>query len=487
MARNKGTFNFSANFEPLFKAPLDARQLVGSKADLTDPSIWKDADELVWLYNGLIVGVGNDLDPSNNGVYFLKEASTYTNILSWEKLGTGSAIDVSALMSYIDGSLNRLIAMDASLDASINFLFGWELSQDASIKILFGLDASLDASINAIWQYLENPSTGRFVKEASLGTDFYWEAGKLEVSIGAIFPGDISTSHVFYDPALDSSLTMPVAVGGIPAGTSVFDLQGDSLRTILNDLLFPTVAPILNAPSYSFSDNVAAVQEIGASISGTFSDSFNRGSIYNGAVFQNYRSGLPNQYTYTDASSNTLLVDLSTNVLTRNQTVTGYLVKIGTQSFSGKAYYDIGPQPLDNKGNPSGSPLAAGSIGPNSTNFEGVYALYATTVAIATLTKQSLVSMLSGNSIQYTLVAESGGDKQKFEIPTAWTGAPTNRPLVGVMQYNTFAHVWEYPGGSAATSLTLWTTSAVTEGGINYTRYTYNGTDRGSVQIQLMF
>jgi len=463
MSRNKGTFNFSANFEPLLKAPLDARQVVGTFADLTDPSTWKDADELVWLYNGLIVGVGNDADPSLNGAYFLKDADNYTNALSWSKLGGGTVIDVSALMAYIDGSIARL-------DASINQLWTY-----------------VDGSITQLWDYLDS---AQFVKESSLGPSFYWDAsGLLDVSIsGGSFTGDVSTSHVFYDPALDPSLAMPAAVGGIPAGTKVYDLQGDSLRSILNDLLFPTVNPTYVAPSGSFTDNVANLQEIGAMINPQFTASFNRGQILVSGIFQDYRSGLPNQYVFTDASANTLLIDASSTSLSNVQTVNNYLVKIGTQSFTSTISYDAGPQPYDNKGNPYGTPLSAGSVGAYSTSFEGVYPIFATTSSISVLTQQPLVSMITGNNVTMTMVAESGGNKQKFEIPTAWTGA---RPLVAVQQFNTVSSTWEYPGGSAASSVALWTTSSVTESvqgnTINYTQYTYNGTDRSSVQIRLVF
>jgi len=114
MSRNKGTFNFSANFEPLLKAPLDARQVVGTFADLTDPSTWKDADELVWLYNGLIVGVGNDADPSLNGAYFLKDADNYTNALSWSKLGGGDGKDGNANVTMI-----KLLADDITWQEGI--------------------------------------------------------------------------------------------------------------------------------------------------------------------------------------------------------------------------------------------------------------------------------------------------------------------------------------------------------------------------------
>ena len=295
-----------------------------------------------------------------------------------------------------------------------------------------------------------------------------------------------------YLTSLSPDTKTPVAVGGIPADTSVATLKGMTYEILWDTLLFPSVAPTLVAPDFAFTDNVASLLEIGSTISGTFTSIFDRGAILNGAVFQDYRSGLPNQYTFTDPSNNTLLIDASSSTLSNIQTINGYLVKIGTQTFTGKVYYDVGPQPLDNKGNASDSPLAPGSIGPTSTTFEGVYPLWATTSNITTPSPQAAVSMLAGNSIELTLVDEAGGQKQKFEIPTAWTGAPTNRPLVGVQQYNTIAHAWEYPGGTAGSSLLLWNTSSVNEtvqgNSIPYTRFTYNNpAGRNSVQIMLMF
>ena len=66
-----------------------------------------------------------------------------------------------------------------------------------------------------------------------------------------------------------------------------------------------------------------------------------------------------------------------------------------------------------------------------------------------------------------------------------------SRPLLGIQTYNAFTMNWEYEGGNAAQSLLRWTTSSVQEtiqgNSINYTRYTYNSTDRSSIQIRLIF
>lgn len=102
MDRNKGTFNFSANFEPLNKAPLDARLVVATKAGLIDPSTWKDSSNLVWLYKGIVVSVTSDPSTDNNGIYFLTDETQYTNYSYWTKIGASPG---PTLLSF-DGSIN---------------------------------------------------------------------------------------------------------------------------------------------------------------------------------------------------------------------------------------------------------------------------------------------------------------------------------------------------------------------------------------------
>ena len=58
-------------------------------------------------------------------------------------------------------------------------LNSWEVRQDASINELFSITNQQDASLNDIIDI-----TNLFVPNASLGTDFKWESGYLEASIG---------------------------------------------------------------------------------------------------------------------------------------------------------------------------------------------------------------------------------------------------------------------------------------------------------------
>jgi hypothetical protein len=506
MSRNKGTFNFSANFEPIVKAPLDARSLVGTFSDLINPSTWMDSDGLVWLYNGLIVGVGNDVS-TNNGIYFLKDANNYTLASSWEKAGAGADTSIGVI-NVGDGSANVFIGYDASNNILLRTISGAGAAviSESGNQIIVSLDASFSGEINFGVNigdgdasiYSEKVGNALWFKTLKAGDGIILTSDsstiRIDASISGTIDGSVLASMVYYDPStLDPSLAMPTTVGGIPAGTTVYDLQGDSVTSILSELLFPTQVPTLTGPSNSFTitptTGSASLQEIGALINISSSASLNRGSIspqYSAA--SPFRSGLPNNYDYSGFG----LADVSSAVSPNLQTITGYTVVIGNQpNWSSRIYYDAGVQPYDNKGNPFNSPLPAGITGFINRTFEGIYPLFATTSSITTLTKQSLVSMLSGNNIVIAMVAETGGNKQKVEIPTAWTGAPTSRPLTGIQTFNTVSSNYEYQGGTAPLSLTFWTTSAVNEivqgNNIAYTRYTYNGTDRSSIQIRLVF
>ena len=121
MSRNKGTFNFAANFEVLAKAPLDAKQLVGTYADLTLAVTWEDGDGGIWLYDGAIVSVSSDPTPEKNGIYYLSDAANYNLTTSWIHGGGGSGT--------ITGGTNGLST------AGKNVVLGGGLTGNTSIEL----------------------------------------------------------------------------------------------------------------------------------------------------------------------------------------------------------------------------------------------------------------------------------------------------------------------------------------------------------------
>lgn len=331
--------------------------------------------------------------------------------------------------------------------------------------------------------------------DTSLGTTFFFKSvgGRNGIEVfetpdGTIYIDGSLAGGGVYESQYDSSTQVPNTIGGIEAGTTVAQLDGETISEMWDRLLFPTINPTFVAPDNTLSDNVNSLQEIGDDIDITFSATFNRGQILLNGSFQNYRSGTSLAYNYNGPSVS--IRDLST-LPTNSYTLNNYDVTIGTQTWTGFVEYLVGPQPYDSKGNPFGSSLPAGNTGNKSVSFEGVYPLYATTVDTAVLTKQGLVSMLSGNNVVIDLAFETAGNKQKIDIPDSWTGTPTNRPLAGIETYNNVTQSWAYQGGDAATSLTYWTTSSTTHNvqgnTINYTRYEYNGLLRSSIRVRLKF
>lgn len=109
--RNKGTFNFASNFEVLTKAPLDARLVVDTKANLIDPNIWEDDDTNIWLYKGITVSVVADPSINNNGLYFLENDASYQSYNGWSKIGQSSSLDASVIYNQ---QVN--VSQDASID-----------------------------------------------------------------------------------------------------------------------------------------------------------------------------------------------------------------------------------------------------------------------------------------------------------------------------------------------------------------------------------
>ena len=330
--------------------------------------------------------------------------------------------------------------------------------------------------------------------DTSLGTELVFKSIKGAGGVTVTESGGIITIDASgggggsSDPYVNDDPVV-VTVGGITQDSSFFYTPGKSFQETMEAMFYPVQFPTLTNPSSSFSDNAASLQEIGDDISIQFTSSFSRGSInpqYDASSA--FRSGPGNTVRYTGTG----LVDVGSYPSSPNvQTVNPYTVLIGTQTWTNYWEYDEGVQPYDSNGDPYDSPLPAGSTSTDSLSFEGVYPLFGTTVNITTYTQQSLVSMLSGNNVVFGMVAESGGNKQTFDIPDAWTGAPTSRPLAGIETFNTVSSSWEYEGGSASASLTFWTTSTTTHSiqgnTINYTRYVYNGPDRSGIQIRLKF
>lgn len=110
MARERGTFNFSASLEVKKQAPLDARQTYITYEELTKQATWVDSDGKVWLFKGLIVPVNYN---GQNALFMLINPDAYTSTSSWVRVdgnaGESPIYTISDLSTLSESSVKSKI------------------------------------------------------------------------------------------------------------------------------------------------------------------------------------------------------------------------------------------------------------------------------------------------------------------------------------------------------------------------------------------
>lgn len=260
-----------------------------------------------------------------------------------------------------------------------------------------------------------------------------------------------------------------ITVGGIPSGTT---FENVSFSDFVTMLLYPEMFGTLTPPSATFTSTVTGLREIGETVNIGFTAGFNRGSIsppYESAT--PHRSGDPLEYLYTGDG---LPATSPGPGLSNPQSVSGYVVQEGVQSWTSRVAYAAGPQPKSSKGNPFDEPLAPGQTSAITRSITGVYPYFATTSSIGTLSKRPLAN--HGATVVTDVVAESGGNKQAVEFPVAWGS------IAVVEQWDTLNSVW------VPISLGLFDTSShvreIQGNDVDYIRYTHNGPTVGARQLR---
>lgn len=109
--RDRGTFNFSGNLEVKKDAPLEARSLVSSYADLVKPETWTDEQGGIWKYDCMLVSCKD----RPGKVYQLSPGADYTKESSWILIGDTSELN-NKVQEFIDskGAPNGLASLNES-------------------------------------------------------------------------------------------------------------------------------------------------------------------------------------------------------------------------------------------------------------------------------------------------------------------------------------------------------------------------------------
>lgn len=109
MARERGTFNFSASLEVKKQAPLDARQTYIDYNELIQEATWKDSDNKVWLFKGLTVPVNYK---GEHALFMLTNPDNYTSTSSWIRVDGGGA---ESNVYILPGDIKNLSAQSEKL------------------------------------------------------------------------------------------------------------------------------------------------------------------------------------------------------------------------------------------------------------------------------------------------------------------------------------------------------------------------------------
>lgn len=176
MARTKGTYSLSANIEPRAAAPLDARTVVPTLADLTASGAFP------YPYVGMIVSV-----QSEGKAYILTAADT-TSSSNWMPVGSGSVIeDVTSLPtgSDIKNALYR-----TKTDSFSCYIYGTRFNQDKYIGyfVPYGFTYNIISDTKIEFYVPENTVTKYVSNESEMSFDtmeivYPNEKGNIQVSL----------------------------------------------------------------------------------------------------------------------------------------------------------------------------------------------------------------------------------------------------------------------------------------------------------------
>ena len=426
MARQKGTLIIGSNIENNASAPLDARMLVKTVAELTD------ANSFPYFYKGMIVSV-----QENNKVYHLI-GNDPTQSSNWEEVGSGLGA-YNVIEGYFNAADNLFyeentyttpitgesekIYISIDIDKSYRYNGSIFVRLDDETIDYFQVDTlpavtSTDAGkivqyIGATGSGLENGYFYQCIEDSGNPGTYIWVQKNIQpdadttiqvdtmpmvtsTDLGRIVQYVATTTTVeliyengyFYEVIEDTSTTPSTykweekqvqAGGGSGSGslgkdiTAAIDVggidTGDSFLTGTNyddmwdALLNPTLYPTLTDPDATLTYGANDYYAIGATIP-TMSAivGLDRGLISPAYGTSGYRAGAATSYTITTVGAD---VDYTNTSTTSGNFTIPALVRTddtGDLLIMANVDYSVGEQPKDSKGNNYNSPLAAGTV-----------------------------------------------------------------------------------------------------------------------------
>jgi hypothetical protein len=288
-----------------------------------------------------------------------------------------------------------------------------------------------------------------------------------------------------YNSALDSTIAMTQTIGGLSAGTTVADLDGDTISSVLDSLLFPTAPPTFSQPYVQLA-GTSGLKVVGSNNSFTLVTTANQGTLSNPS---GPLAGDVTAASISGPQGITLGVSAPNGI--DDLPISNYTAILGTNAWTLTATFAIGPMPLDSTNSQYSSAQWLGTPDKTSgVSFEGVYPYFlGTSAGEDQFTERDLISFGSNNVECLQNYAEDSGA----------TGNPVlnHRILVPVARSAGAITIQVFnPNGSGAAAwpdnTAFWTEGAVVQRTVenqqvDYRVFTKDGSSGGSNNYRLVF
>lgn len=218
MARNKGTFQFAANFEVKLQGALDPRILVDNKAELINKETWPYDGDTIYVYNGLLVAVAAD-----KAIYMLvdKDKILEADYSGWKQMDVAAAQTVEiidnltststiAALSANQGKVlnDKVVALQTKLSSVYNYKGSKatyaELPSDAAAGDVWNVEEAHDnhpAGTNWAWTGTAWDALG-----GAIDLSAYYNKTQADAAIAAAVDAE-KTLRKAADTALDGKIT----------------------------------------------------------------------------------------------------------------------------------------------------------------------------------------------------------------------------------------------------------------------------------------
>ena len=219
-----------------------------------------------------------------------------------------------------------------------------------------------------------------------------------------------------YKSALSDNIATVHGIGGIPAGTTVARLKNKTFSQLFDELIFPTVYPAFEGPtaylslkSTSITPTIQEVGTTGASVpvAASFNTGYDTGAIrIGGEKKQNTTGALKNAESF-----------IYINNTPTNKTFPTEIPE-GAITYTYRAAFQQGPQPLDSKGNNYKTPYPAGTVDSDPVTINGVYPYFTNKDNNGAFAKLALTTSNTLNAVKFKA---EGPNKHTFKIPAKYT------------------------------------------------------------------